>query len=127
MGVYYSVHPNGDVYATYALKDDREYFFRATRNWGVDFVKLAQEGSTSAETKQRKAFVQDLSSSELRILRNSFFALQGYDFQSWDLKSYFNGYDWYQPKPGVKTDPTTLSPDQKRLFDLVFAEVARRK
>ncbi len=120
-----SVMPNGDVYVMNAVAGDQIYFYRAQRNWGIDFVELARKGISDANTYSQQ--ISKLNNIELRVLRNTFFALQGYDFQSWDLRSYFNGYDWYEPKPGVKVEPTTLNPDQKRLFDLVVAEEAWRK
>ncbi|MFB6356341.1 MAG: YARHG domain-containing protein, partial [bacterium] len=42
------------------------------------------------------------SQQQLRILRNSFFALEGYKFNSNDLNQYFNNQCWYEPDPDAK-------------------------
>ena len=124
---FYNLLPNGTLYAMTAFPGDKAYFYSGTKNWGTDYVGLSRSGISAADQEKTRKILQSLNNQELRIIRNAFFATQGYDFQSWDLKTYFNGYDWYQPKPGVKSDPATLNTDQKRLFDLVVAEEARRK
>jgi hypothetical protein len=122
-----TVNFNGDLLEMNAVKNDKVYFTKFTRTWGTDIVALAIAGIAATEVAKFTESLHDYNGSELRILRNAFFALQGYDFQSWDLKSYFSGYDWYSAKPGVKAETAALNPDQKRLFDLVLAEEARRK
>jgi hypothetical protein len=121
------INTNGDLYFSYAVAKDNMYIYRAPRTWGADYKVLANKGIAKADAEKMRNTLQDYNNSELRILRNAFFALQGYDFQSWDLKSFFNCYDWYEPRPGVKADPATLDENQKRLFDLVVVEEARRK
>ena len=40
--------------------------------------------------------LQNLSKSQLRILRNAFYAREGYDFKSADLRELFSQFDWYK-------------------------------
>ena len=47
--------------------------------------------------KQQDLFF--LSNDQLRLLRNAFYAIHGYDFKSQDLKEYFSGFSWYKPNP----------------------------
>lgn len=41
--------------------------------------------------------IADLSSGEMRILRNAIFAMHGYQFRSPDLANYFSRFSWYYP------------------------------
>lgn len=42
--------------------------------------------------------ISHLSSSELRILRNTIYARHGRKFKSADLRNYFSGFSWYTPR-----------------------------
>ena len=42
-------------------------------------------------------YFQKFDKKELRIIRNEIFAYNGYDFNSPDLKKYFESKDWYKP------------------------------
>lgn len=126
-GYYTTIHTNGDVYAMQAVKNDKVYFYNTSRKWGPDYVGWAKLGCSITLVAEQTKRIQDLNNREIWILRNALFALQGYDFKNWDLSCYFNGFDWYKPNPNVKADVTLLTEDQKRLFDLVLEEEARRK
>ncbi len=43
------------------------------------------------------ADIAGLSSQQLRLLRNSIYAIHGYIFKSADLTRYFSRFDWYRP------------------------------
>ncbi|MFP4448114.1 MAG: YARHG domain-containing protein [Bacteroidales bacterium] len=43
-----------------------------------------------------KEDLQKLSKSQLRKLRNAFYAREGYDFKSADLQEFFGQFDWYE-------------------------------
>ena len=117
--LYCAVRPNGDLFSVYAIRDDKAYFHRAVKTWGNDLIGMARVGVTYGGEAEMRQRLQGFSSIELRLLRNALFALHGYAFQSWDLTTYFGGYDWYTPDPKVKDDSSILSPEQKRLFDIV--------
>ena len=123
----YAIHPNGDFYALQSIKDDSNYFYRTLKTWGTDLIKMAREGVTSGSLEATKKVVQNLSNQELKLLRNTFFALQGYVFTTWELKNYFLGYEWYQPNPTVTSNTSGFTLEQKKLFDLVVAEENRRQ
>ena len=40
-----------------------------------------------------------LSNEQLRLLRNTFYAIHGYHFKSQDLRNYFTQYRWYKTNP----------------------------
>ena len=123
----YAVHPNGDLYALQSMQYDSNYFYRTLKTWGTDLVKMAREGVTSGNLEATKKVVQNLSNQELKLLRNTFFALQGYVFTTWELKNYFLGYEWYQPNPTVTSNTSGFTSEQKKLFDLVVMEESRRQ
>jgi len=47
-----------------------------------------------------KEDLQKLSKSQLRKLRNAFYAREGYDFKSADLQEFFGQFDWYKKTLG---------------------------
>ena len=55
--------------------------------------------------KQQDLFF--LSNDQLRLLRNAFYAIHGYDFKSQDLKEYFSGFNWYKPNPNFSESDFT--------------------
>ena len=55
--------------------------------------------------KQQDLFF--LSNKQLRLLRNAFYAIHGYDFKSQDLKEYFSGFSWYKPNPNFSESDFT--------------------
>jgi len=117
----YTVNPNGDLYALYAIKDEVARLYKATKSWGTDYVGMAKTGLIAGTEASIREQLQAMSSTELRITRNALFALYGYNFKSKDILDYFLGYDWYAPDPKVKSDTAILTADQKRLFDMIIA------
>ena len=55
--------------------------------------------------KQQDLFF--LSNDQLRLLRNAFYAIHGYDFKSQDLKEYFSWFSWYKPNPNFSESDFT--------------------
>lgn len=54
------------------------------------------------------------SSSDLRILRNLYFAIEGYAFTSEDLRELFDGLIWYRPYRSFPNDINALPPSYQR-------------
>lgn len=50
-----------------------------------------------SERKLTYSDIADLTSSEMRILRNSIYARHSYKFQSADLQEFFGRMSWYRP------------------------------
>ena len=57
-------------------------------------------------------------SSELRILRNEFFARKGYKFKSKDLQEYFDNFYWYNAKID-DVNKLELTPFEKDIIDTI--------
>jgi len=76
-------------------------------------------------------FQQDLSGkslSELRILRNTVYALHGYDFKQQEMHDYFWNLPWYQhirrnmEKTGKQYSDDMLSPEERQFIKRVLAK-----
>lgn len=63
-------------------------------------------------TKLELGDIENLSKSELRIMRNEIFADYGYVFESTDLKEYFESQSWYKPK--------------KKNFNIILTDLERK-
>jgi hypothetical protein len=59
-------------------------------------------------------------SSELKLLRNEFFARKGYKFESDDLKDYFSEYYWYNAKIDSANN-IEFSPFERDVIDTIKA------
>ncbi|MDQ3020627.1 MAG: YARHG domain-containing protein [Bacteroidota bacterium] len=62
--------------------------------------------------------LKDLSTEELKILRNEIYARHGYIFKTADMKTYFSGKSWYHPQYEIVTD-NMLSGIEKANRDLI--------
>ncbi|RPJ09751.1 MAG: YARHG domain-containing protein [Spirochaetaceae bacterium] len=123
----YAVHPNGDLYTLYAVQDKTAVIHKAEKTWGNDLIGIARNGVKSGAENDMKNKLNNLSIVELRIVHKALFALHGFTFYDYELSCYFNGYSWYKPDPAVKENPAILSPDQKRLYELIVEIEAARK
>jgi len=78
------------------------------------------------------AELKKLSKGQLRKLRNSFFARQGYQFNSKDLQDFFGQFDWYQEMVErnqfyeLSNDQVVISPKDKKRVELIM-EVEQEK
>jgi hypothetical protein len=69
----------------------------------------------------------ELTKTDLRILRNLPFALLGYEFKSKDLFEYFSKFDWYIPDPNIKEEQIELNKWDKTLIDEIQKEELKRQ
>lgn len=66
------------------------------------------------------------SKDELRTLRNAFFARQGYNFKSTDLKEFFSQFEWYNQLLEsneffeISNEDVVISPKDKERVDLIL-------
>lgn len=63
-------------------------------------------------------YLESLTLSQLRILRNMFFAIHGRIFKSPELDSYFRRFEWYKPREDFKE--ADLTEIQKRNVDRIL-------
>ncbi|MEQ8552280.1 MAG: YARHG domain-containing protein [Cyclobacteriaceae bacterium] len=71
--------------------------------------------------KASRTELEELSEDQLRRLRNTFFAFQGYKFKSDDLNEFFNQFEWYQKMTmGDRTNEgIVIWPDEKDRVALI--------
>lgn len=62
--------------------------------------------------------LEQYSSNELRILRNTIYAKNGYLFKSKDLRDYFSQKSWYNGHISNESE-IPLSSDEKKFIDIV--------
>jgi len=62
----------------------------------------------------------ELSKRELRIIRNYYYALRGYDFKTDIIRNFYSQFFWYKPDPELKLDGVILSPAEKAFVEKVI-------
>ncbi len=116
----------GNIYY-YIAGEEYTEVFRIRRTWGEpDLYAMAINGYTDdSYGKYVKETLAKLSKAELRLLRNTVFALYGYTFKSEDLKNHFDKQVWYTDESKTASD-MTLPLHRQKLLELVQAEEAKR-
>jgi len=88
------------------------------------FISIARSGITNLSMEfgysNLRKYINSLTKQEIRIFRNTLFALQGYKFNSQDLFEYFLNFNWYEPDPNISNSKSILSIEQQRLFDIIL-------
>lgn len=90
-----------------------------------DMWRIVAGRSGSTEEKLKK--LREYDASELRILRNLFFAMRGYDFNDETLQAYYEPYLWYIPDPDVKPELGILNPDEREWVKRIKALEEEKK
>ena len=134
----FSISEPSTIYSTYTWEQDRSsswyvgfggniyYYiagseftevFRIRRTWGdPDFYAMAINGWTDDEYgKYTDSVLAKLSKSDLRLLRNTIFALYGVHFKSEDLSKHFDKQVWYMDK-NLTSAQVQLPPHRKTLL-----------
>jgi hypothetical protein len=70
--------------------------------------------------------LESLSTEQLRILRNSLYAIHGLFFNDRFLQDYFNRQYWYFPNPNISQSDIVLSPSEIIILQYIIAEERRR-
>ncbi len=79
------------------------------------------EGITAEDLKE-------MSAKDLRLLRNYFFAVRGYEFKSEDLLKFYSQFFWYRPVKGLTVDGIKLSAAEEEFVKTISdAELALRE
>ncbi len=109
----------GNIYYYIAGK---EYtgVFRIRRTWGnPDFYAMAVNGYTNDEYgKYVDEVLPKMSKADLRLLRNTIFALYGVHFKSEDLAKYFDKQVWYTDE-GKTSGEVTLPENRQKLVEMI--------
>ncbi len=123
-----------DGFTLYFHDDYNQYVYEVLGIQGIpaiytnldepDFIAVARSGIKQNELDYLDEYffnyLDALTKEDLRLFRNTLFALYGYDFKSKDLKDYFSKYDWYKPDKSITNDLSILSEPQQLLFNLIL-------
>ncbi|SEQ07147.1 YARHG domain-containing protein [Treponema bryantii] len=94
--------------------------FRIRRTWGdPDFYAMAINGYTDDSYGQYvNKILPTLSKAELRLLRNTIFAIYGVHFKSADLSAHFAKQVWYTDE-GKTSGEITLPAHRQKLVEMI--------
>lgn len=70
--------------------------------------------------------LQSLSSEELRIMRNTLFAIHGLVFNDNALNEHFNKQPWYFPNPDITSNDIIFNETERFMLERIIAEERRR-
>ena len=109
----------GNIYY-YIAGEKYTEVFRIRRTWGEpDFYAMAINGYTEDEYgKYVDEVLPSLSKSDLRLLRNTIFALYGVHFKSQDLSNYFDKQVWYTDE-GKTSAEVQLPEHRQKLVEMI--------
>lgn len=109
----------GNIYY-YIAGEDYTEVFRIRRTWGdPDFYAMAINGYTDDSYGQYvNKVLPTLSKADLRLLRNTIFAIYGVHFKSADLSKYFNKQVWYTDESKTSGE-VTLPAHRQKLVEMI--------
>ena len=109
----------GNIYY-YIAGEEYTEVFRIRRTWGdPDFYAMAINGYTDDEYgKYVDEVLSTLSKSDLRLLRNTIFALYGVHFKSEDLSKHFDKQVWYIDE-GKTSAQIQLPAHRQKLVEMI--------
>ncbi|MCQ2574390.1 MAG: YARHG domain-containing protein [Treponema sp.] len=109
----------GNIYY-YIAGEDYTEVFRIRRTWGnPDFYAMAINGYTEDEYgKYVDEVLPKMSKADLRLLRNTIFALYGVHFKSEDLSKYFDKQVWYTDE-GKTSGQVVLPEHRQQLVEMI--------
>jgi len=71
--------------------------------------------------------LQTFTAEELRIMRNTLFAMHGLVFNDNALNEHFNGQFWYFPNPNLSPADIVFDAAEQRILQYIIAEERRRQ
>jgi hypothetical protein len=71
--------------------------------------------------------LNDLNVIELRILRNTLYAIHGYVFNDKFLNDYFSRQYWYFPNPNMSQNDIKLGIAERKILEYIVAEENKRR
>ncbi len=115
----YFIGFGGNIYY-YIAGEEYTEVFRIRRTWGEpDFYAMAINGYTEDEYgKYVDKVLPALSKEDLRLLRNTVFALYGVHFKSEDLAKHFDKQVWYTDEGKTSAD-VALPEHRQKLVEMI--------
>jgi len=111
----------GNIYY-YIAGEEYTEVFRIRRTWGkADMYAMAINGYTEDSYGEYvKTTLAGMSKAELRLLRNTIFALYGVHFKSEDLSKHFAKEVWYTDE-GKTSGDVNLPEHRQKLVEMIQA------
>ena len=69
--------------------------------------------------KGNENYLNNFSSSQLSIIRNTIYAKRGYIFKKEKYKNYFSRKSWYK---GTSYSENIITPNEKKLAELILSK-----
>ena len=109
----------GNIYY-YIAGEEYTEVFRIRRTWGnLDMYAMAMNGYTEDNYGEYVTeTLSAMSKSDLRLLRNTIFALYGVHFKSEDLSAHFAKEVWYTDE-GKTSGEVELPPHRQKLVEMI--------
>ena len=109
----------GNIYY-YIASENYTEVLRIRRTWGEpDFYAMAINGYTDdSYGKYVNEVLPTLSKADLRLLRNTIFAIYGVHFKSADLSAHFAKQVWYTDE-GKTSGEVTLPAHRQKLVEMI--------
>ena len=109
----------GNIYY-YITGEEYTEVFRIRRTWGkADMYAMAINGYTEDNYGEYvKTTLSTMSKSDLRLLRNTIFALYGVHFKSSDLSAHFAKEEWYIDE-GKTSGEVDLPAHRQKLVEMI--------
>ena len=93
-------------------------FLQYTRSVDRRFASLLRDYVYRFDVNNQ--YLPSLSSSDLRYIRNFFFAFRGYAFEKGELLDYFGRFLWYRPSSSVTGGTEALSEREKQIVTTIM-------
>lgn len=107
----------------FAAGDFGEYLWPTGNFKATAMTDAIAAGEVDLTTEAAAAFLNGLTAAELRLIRNTLFAKNGYQFKDENLGRYFALKSWYQPR----SDKVVLQEHDKAVLEVVLKiETAKR-
>ena len=153
---YYSITPNGYLYANLQnFIPDRNILFQVINWTGQQYITITRddppytwprdnpfimiyEWKNYIEHNNSRSYrfweddlplekmLEGLTVEQLRILRNTIYAINGYVFRDSFLNEYFNRQYWYFPNPNIALNDISLSNVEQQILQHIVTEENRR-
>lgn len=113
---WYTPKPNNTIKLTDIEKQNIELIQKVERNKKLKLTHENKIIKVSSVNILSKDELKSKTNRELQLLRNEFFARQGYVFENEKIQKYFEDKKWYKPNSKAKI---TLTKEEQNYIKLI--------
>ncbi len=121
LGTYIFVitnNPEKFVASNWTRKISTNIFIKITQKVDPEYSRLLNDFVLNYKTNINR--LNELNKSELKILRNTFFAVRGYVFTDRELLDFYKRFPWYHTNEESKGDMQELNDYEKELLKIIL-------